>query len=507
MADISKINALGTTYNIKDEVARTKAIKNETEDIVTAYFGALDYSTSGNEQGMCIDSVNNKMYLYYETSYPAGAIDVINLATGAIDSTISITGYHGNSLCLKNNKIYIATTKDVSHDLVNTDIVVYDLTTNTSSVDKTFSGLADFIWGIANYDENNLLIGLANYDDKYNHAIFYLYNITNHTYKLLTTNNTNNIHLDYIYHQDMKYLDNHLFILTSEPNMIIDCLVDENSVNVNKIYGIPYTDSFGQTSGELESFDVYSLKGNGTFLLYGKQYNRQIQKTICNFDLINPFYGMGISYNKEWIPNYLELPSIELTFDNTYNNLYKYGTTDKPFSTSRQCVNFKKYNKFGLTCYLVNIKATTSNFDLYERDVTNLIFNHESSVSFNSINLGNCSNIRFYQRQSPDHRITVNSVICNGSCSEITFVNITSKRFEIRESDVYLNTCVINAEDNNYLFISRSKVYLGVTINKTTETNAIENFSVLITCPYNFDIEDRADYGITASCSIINSSI
>ena len=73
--------------------------------------------------------------------------------------------------------------------------------------------------------------------------------------------------------------------------------------------------------------------------------------------------------------------------------------------------------------------------------------------------------------------------------------------------NILLGICVINAEDNNYLFISRSKVYLGVTINKTTETNAIENFSVLITCPYNFDIEDRADYGITASCSIINSSI
>ena len=150
MADISKIQLKGTNdeevvYNIKDETARNEIIdinnqvENNTNKIQTLSnknngfelnlqnFSIHDIGNDKRIQGICVDT-NNNAYVYNETNFPFGDLLVYNLVSNSFVSKIeNLKLYHGNDLTFLNNKLYIASTKDVNGNLTNRNICISHL--------------------------------------------------------------------------------------------------------------------------------------------------------------------------------------------------------------------------------------------------------------------------------------------------------------------------------------------------------------------------------------------
>lgn len=493
--------------NLTNDVTLINNNKHTFNNINLTNFGST--SDNGNQQGMCIDKVNNIMYIYTETNYPIGKITAYNLTNGLqMNVYENIQGFHGNSLLYKNNKIYIATVKNDSGDTnTNTNIIVFDLSTLTTTTLSMFNNIADFVWGLTDYVENKILVALANTNDNFNNILLYTLDITTNVIEKKEITNTYNIYTEYTWHQDICYTNNHLYILCSESNQLIDLLEENNTFNVISILNLENNDNFGQFIGEVEGIDIINNYGNATMLLFSKYYEPEISRNMLIFDLINPIFGINQQLQKIWRPQYAFSNFVYVNSNN--NTIFKTGINSQSgFNNLHQAVLFKKYNKLGINVINIaidNIEETTK-IKLY--NTNNLNIYSTKSLKFDTFQLICCTNIVLHL-QSVKFNIT-NIIIDNSK--NITLSNININKLTVEYSTLYLNTVTLNATANNFLKILMSKVDFGIVINKnnfTLSDNAIENLSIIIQSQGSNDykFENRTDLKISPSCVILKSAL
>lgn len=497
----TKINTLTNDVTVINNNLLNRQIENE---ITSCYLGSYANGKT-NYQGMCIDN-NNNMYIYSEVNYPTGKIDVYNLNNGTLINTYNnIQGYHGNSLVFKDNKIYIATTKNDSQVALNSDIAVFDLATSTTTFLHVFNNIAEYVWALTKYNDK-ILVGLGNTNDNFENILLYTLDSNNNIERINITN-TKQVFTNYVWHQDMCYNNGHLYIMCSENNQLLDLLETNGSFNLECILNIPVTDSFGMLCGELEGIDLINGFGNGTMLKFGKWYDAEIDDYVLIFDLINPLYGIKENTINTWLPN---VQFSNLTYINYNNNtIFKFGfNSNNGFMSLTQFVLFKKYNKLGIDVINCVISSVKENANMIVRNLTNLYLNIDSdNIVIKSLKLINCNNISCTYR---NRTITINEITID-NCSNIKFNNVITNKILFQYSSVYLNNFTINALANNYLKILQSTVFCGFTINKNEKTlvpNSVEQYSTLYQAPApSATVIKRDELQISGSCSIIKTSI
>lgn len=497
----SQINTLTNEVTTINNKLNNRQIENE---ITSCYYGSYAHGKT-NYQGLCIDN-NNNMYIYSAVNYPIGKIDVYNLSTGTLINTYNnIQGYHGNSLVFKDNKIYIATTKNDNQEALNSDIAVFDIATATTTFLHVFNNVAEYVWGLTKY-KDKILVGLGNTNDNFENILLYTLDSNNNIEKINITN-TKNIYTNYTWHQDICYNNEHLYIMCSENNQLLDLLENNNTFNLECILNIPVTDSFGMLCGELEGIDLINGFGNGTMLKYSKWYDPEIDDFVMIFDLINPQFGFKENTINTWLPN-IQLSN--LTYLNYNNNtIFKYGfNNNNGFMSLTQFMLFKKYNKLGVDVINCIISSVKENANMIVRNLNNLYLSIDTdNIVIKSLKLIQCNNISCTFR---NRTVTISEITVD-NCTNIKFNNVITNKILFQYSLVYLNNFTINAIENNYLKILQSTVYCGFTINdnnKTLAQNSVEQYSTLYQCPASSaTVINRNKLQISASCSIIKTSI
>lgn len=409
----------------------------------------LFYDTNRNKytQGSCVDN-NNRLYIYEETNFPYGDLLIFDIESLTYINKISnLKLYHGNDMCYLDGKIYVASCKADDGTLTNTKIVEYDISTGTLTEINPFSNTSyTDLFGIAVYDENNILCLLNKSTELFKNLGLYLYNINNGSIKEINITNTKNIQTNYwSAFQSMEYNNGNIYIITSISNTILNLKIDssEENANLETIYNLPNVDNLGQVIGEYEGICKIpsNLYGNNTFLIYSNVIMFEanlhtIQAYLVNFENNTPIYlkinvqDLNINSNRRNV----------IKVNNTSTSLYENGSAEYPFKTLTRAMLFINCSKYK---------------ELYNHAV--------DIVGGNNYLLGCFSNkkIGFVNRTNND--ITINLIglpaekIIFYNNDEINFIGYTNKRFILNiPTGINIDNCKFQAQYTHFNYTGNS---------------------------------------------------
>lgn len=320
----NKINAVKNMSNVEN-ILQSNIIEDlvDNENNIQWYY----------PQGAC--SHNGLLYQYFQylengEKSEYGEIRIYNPKTFSKINTISgIKGYHGNDMCYLNNKLYIASC-NVGSTLKN-KLVVYDLGTNTTSeIDVGIDN--NSLYGVTHYKDNKLILAYNNNSQDLNAQYYYIYDTETHSIQNLELN-TNNFPINYwSYLQNIEYYDNCLYLLTSNCNSIIECVLEDNTLKITNIITLPLYDTRNLKVGECECLvNMKDSFGKNTLgLSCGAQRNQILDNAVFQFYLVN--FKNGINETPvEYIWDTIQNMYNKLYVNNTSSTLLELGTKNFPF--------------------------------------------------------------------------------------------------------------------------------------------------------------------------------
>lgn len=336
---ISEMETLNNSIlNLEDAIDNKY---NRTDELMLQNYILYDISSSEYSQGSTAG--NSKIYIYKTADSVTGDLLVFNNSE-QLENTISNVPFeHGNSILYKQNKIYSA--------ISSKKIKVLDLSNNTYSelnpfTSSEFDTYQDII-GLANYDSDNIicLLGYKDtepYINNINKCLLVILNLTNNNTETIELENTKLYNIDNLAIQNVSYYNNHVYLLCSQPNMILDFIPNGNKYNLNKIYTIPVKDNLGLLIGEVEQLTLYY---DGTFMLssHVKEYNGSSNRTIKTYFL---------SFDTELAPVYHKFIVEDISVyrtpvycDSNSTKLYENGSSTYPFKSIVRALEYVNYNK------------------------------------------------------------------------------------------------------------------------------------------------------------------
>ena len=422
---------------------KIKLLENESKVQKTSRVSLqnyINYDGIGDDytQGSCVGD-DGTIYVYKSnTDYNGGSLLVFN--DEQLTATINNINFkHGNGLTYLNGKIYSAT-------FDSKKIISYELNTGITLELNPFNNIEEYnkITAISKYDENHLLCLLYNttqFADSNSNSTTYLLDIRDNSIEEIKITNTDNIRLNYYASQGMCYKDNHMYLLTSYPSMIIDYILIDNKFNVNKTYLIPMKDKLGLLVGEVE--DISPTSNGDRYLITSHIIDGPDKYLSCHF----------LSFESDIEPTYLQYVDTDTDSQNYRQNvyvdnrpnvysLYEDGSVYHPFKTLRRGIasanNDNYYSRKAVhvrsggssypytlgTLYNIHnvLIYNRSNFDtlyidgntlLVNCDIALLVDNDETTVINGNITLRN-SNVNIYP-----NRIVLNGLVQLEQCSNM----------------------------------------------------------------------------------------
>ena len=305
----------------------------------------INYDGIGTKftQGSCVGD-DGTIYVYVsDDTYNGGSLLVFN--NEKLTSTITgINFKHGNCLTYLNGKIYSATADGKK-------IVSYELNTGVSLELNPFESVTEYnkITGISKYDENHLLCLLYNtnqYGSSSTPSTTYLLDIRDNSYVEIEITNTENLRIDYYASQGMCYKNNHMYVLTSYPSMVLDYVLENNTFNINKLYSIPMRDQLGLLVGEVE--DISPTSNGDCYLLTSHVVDNNERYLATHF----------VSFESDLAPTYLQYVDTDTEVQNYRQSLYvdngdspsytlyEDGSVYHPFKTLRRGIAAANYGEY-----------------------------------------------------------------------------------------------------------------------------------------------------------------
>lgn len=366
---------------------------NKNSEIKLQNYLIYDMPSTYYSQGSAIDE-NGTVYVYKtNTSYNGGEVLIFNKTTETMSGTISANFYHGNGMVVKGNYLYVAPAK--SNDK---QFIVYNLNTGVSTSNNSLSGESAYssCISVCDYDSNNIIVTLG--QDGYNPNVLgvapYIFNLTDNSFTKITLTNSKNFKADeFLAFQSLTYKDGHIYALMSQPNCILDFLVNGTSADLQRIYQIPRRDLLGLTIGEVEQISV--VPGTDYFMLSTHVDENQVlnSRTIklyflsFNSELPQFYHARTLTNNQSYFDvRYL---------DNSKSSLYENGSEDYPFKTFTRAVESATHSTT-LTGNQVRVKSGTYNVGrVYGANAVISLADSNQVVEFNGGNremkMGNCN--------------------------------------------------------------------------------------------------------------------
>ena len=474
---------------INNEITDIKTEINIVDNIMLQNYLTYDFSNTDYTQGSTNDSEGN-IYVYKTSNNTTG--DLLRFKTNALQETLSSINFaHGNNILAKNGKIYSTYT--------DKKIKVYDLSTQNYSEINIFSDLIDYseLWGLCNYDENHILVALGyssgGYINNIDNCAIAKINLTNLTYELLNLTNTNFYNIDNLAVQCICYLNNHLYFMVSQPNMILDFIMSNDNYNLNKIYNIPSKDLFGFNVGEVEQLSPYVSTPNTLLLTTHVDEGptssyRTLKMYFLSFDTeLSPYFIRKTINDKE---HYRDA----IYCDANATNLYENGSEDYPFRRILRALSFVNYNQLhnanqivikpgnyyiGTVYNLIKgaINPTASNDKIYFTGDTkfincnNVVFNSSNNkmqfgkLSFDTSDVKIIGQVTTTNLIELDYsNVTIEDLISTFNETDVIPVRVRGgSRGIINVSSSSTGTYLFYLNTGGILFTNRDSVYRGDT--------------------------------------------
>ena len=316
--------------------------------------GFYDTNTTLSMQGCCVTN-SNMLYQYGTDDDTTHNLYRFNLGTMQYEATITgVNLGHGSDMAYlaATNRIY-ACKRFESDNSDSTAIIVYNPSDNTTSEIDPFSSFDGYLFGITKYESgtNQLLCGLATSTGTKINFTFKLYNVVTGIVTDLTTDTQDQI-LVYSDRQAMEYCNGHLYLLASQPNGILDYVIEGTTVKYSNFMPLPKIDNLGQEVGEIEGLHLVNsgLLGEGTMILTSMVYENQSIQT----NRVIEIYAVNMEHNLT--PSYLQISNQQqstgstataVNVNNTSTNyIQETGSASRPFKSISRAINFENRSMY-----------------------------------------------------------------------------------------------------------------------------------------------------------------
>ena len=314
---------------------------NRADNIALQNYLIYDMDSSLYSQGSNMDE-NGNIYVYAGEN-ETGRIFVFSNTTETLANTISVDLGHGSSLVKKGGYIYAAP------GTAGRNLYKYNISNGTKTADSTFATETqyDCVLAVSDYSDDKILVtlGSTNTFQLATSVCPCVYDLNAGTYTKITMTNSKNFKINMFYAiQCVSYYNNHIYVLCSEPNCILDFYVDGDTADLQKIYRIPRRDLFGLTIGEVEA--ISNVPGTDTFLLTAhvkenqKISKRSIKMYFFSFDTELPqlYKNRLVTENQ----SYFDLCYL----DNSQTSLYEDGSETYPFKTFTRAIECATHSDY-----------------------------------------------------------------------------------------------------------------------------------------------------------------
>lgn len=469
----------------------------------------LTYDMPGSyySQGSAIDE-NGTVYVYKSnTSYNGGEILTFNKLTETMTGAISVNFYHGNAMLAKGGYLYVAPAK--SNDK---QFIAYNLNTGVSTPNNSLSGESAYSTciSVCDYDANNIMVTLG--QEGYNANVLgvapYIFKLADNSFNKITLTNSKNFKIDdFVAFQSLTYKDGHIYVLMSQPNCVLDFLLDGTTADLQRIYQIPRRDLLGLTIGEVEQISV--VPGTDYFMLsthvdesWGNAY-RTIKLYFLSFNSELPqFYHTRTLTDSQ---SYFDIRYL----DGSKTSLYENGSETYPFKTFTRAIESATHSTI-LTGNQVRVKSGTYSVGrIYGANAVVSLVDSSQTVEFNGNNnaqmkfgssklvfMTNNGDLTFNAPSSP-YTITIDDF------SEIAIRGLTTFKSTLEingQSTVKIENGVFdyNNQSKNIRVVQGSNATIIKNSNSTAPNNplfTLSSNSVLITNVSGdtqfFDLDDQ----------------
>ena len=357
---IGNLNKLNTIDNSNVVKAINNTDYNQALNLGRSIIYDIPKTDIGHVQASCV--YDDLLYVTVQggTSFPNGDILIFNIETNTyVGIYENIPFYHANDITYLNGKLYII-------ELDTHKIGVYDISSGSYTTINTLQDYAIKPIGIERYN-NKLLVWGGDIVSEPNHIgdytinndVFYLLNpISLEVEKTFTINNPYKLLEFYPYYsndiaivrQCFTIYNNNLFILFQQPNVILKCDIEENTIKPLKFYNIPFYDRQNGAIGETEGISVINNEyyPEGTIMLTCRTNQYYKSGTIFSHDVVS-CYTLNTFLNSTYYNdmaygyyqrgnNNTESATVSKTASN--NSLIEVGSSAYPFKDLIRAMNY-----------------------------------------------------------------------------------------------------------------------------------------------------------------------
>jgi hypothetical protein len=408
----------------------------------------FDSNVEKNIQGGCTDG--DFLYIYCLNNSTSGTLRKYNVKTRTLITTFNnVPLYHGNGMAIINDIIYSADFYD-SSEAFSKKISTYNLNTGVSSQINPFSSEnISRCYGIAKFDDNNILVGCSASTDKLiSNSKIYKLNINTLEYIEIGMNINDYPNYNYDGESllcDIEFKNNKLVILTTYPGQVFVFDYVNNIFKLDKIYNIDSFDENGISYCEFEGIEKYNDNKN-TFIFHtSNQNNLQVYLFSLDSNLSSMEQPLCNRENNQKTDVYLKKSS---------TLLYENGTQAFPFKTLANACSCLMHNKNIIGTQIRIMDSET--YPLYN-----------SIHNFNGVIYAPNQNPRIaFQNASPFLNSKV-ELISNGT-NKIALTNISTLGYIYVENTELIFT---NIELKAHLVLTRSSKLIARNCVGTLENN------------------------------------
>lgn len=369
IGDLNKLNTIDNS-NIVNAINNTDY--NQALNLGRSIIYDIPKTNIGHVQASCVH--DNLLYVTVQggTSFPNGDILVFNIETNTyVGIYENIPFYHANDITYLNGKLYII-------ELDTHKIGVYDISSGTYTTINTLQDYTIKPIGIERYNDKLLVWGgdivvEPNHIGDYtiNNDVFYLLNpISLEVEKTYTINNPYKLLEFYPYNlsgiaivrQCFTIYNNTLFVLFQQPNVILKCAIEENTIKPLKFYNIPFYDRQNGAIGETEGISVIDndYYPDGTIMLTtrtnqyyknGNVFSHDVLSCYTLNTFLNSTYFNDMAYGYfQRGNNNTESLSVSKTASN--NSLIEIGSSAFPFKDLIRAMNYVNVGNEKMKIYI-----------------------------------------------------------------------------------------------------------------------------------------------------------
>lgn len=469
----SLVSQIGEVEEDIDDLEEKIDIKyNRTDNISLQNYLTYDMNSTYYSQGSCIDE-NGTVYIYTSnTTYNGGNLLVFDKTTETLTNTISTNFKHGGSMTKKGGYIYVAPSDETN------DFLIYNTTTGTVSRNTTLESETSFgnCIGVADYDTDHIMVvlGQSGYNANVLSIAPYVFKLSDNTYEKITLTNSKNFNISMFYaFQSATYKNGHIYILMSQPNCILDFLVNGNSADLQKIYQIPRRDLLGLTIGEVEALSFLPDSEIALLTTHCDENQNLSTRTIkmyftCFESELPQLYHGNLTTDTE---SFFDIRYL----DNSKTSLYENGSETYPFkSLTRACESATHSTIYSGN--QIKIKSGTYNVGrLYGVNVVIGTYNDSQSVILTCPREIKISDSSFYLNKG-SATVTIDKEFIVENNSNVTIQGVVTFTDVIRAqggSNVTIENAILTHSGQFTVYAQNaSKLKIGVNTNSTaTESN------------------------------------